>query len=99
MPALKITENKKTIALVDRLSEINEVLKALAEEQSTIKADLKALMVEMETNVLGAGKYLLVINDKVRTDLNKQGLKILLGDKYENFLTKTSYQTFEVKKA
>lgn len=99
MPALKITENKRTIALVDRLSEINEVLKALAQEQATIKTDLKALMVEMETNVLGAGKYLLVINDKVRTDLDKAMVQKLLGDKYADCIKKTDYQTFEVKKA
>ncbi len=96
---MKTTENKKTIALVDRLSEIIESRKSLETEEREIKSQLKNLMSELDTSILNVGKYVAIISNRVRTDLDKEMVATLLGDKYKDCLKKSEYQIFEVKKA
>ncbi len=96
---MKTTENKKILGLVSRLSEIIESRKTLETEERAIKTDLKAIMAEFGSNVLGAGNYVMVISDRTRFELDKEVVKSLLGEKYEECIKKTEYQIFEVKKS
>lgn len=96
---MKTTEKKATLALINRLSDINAASKELAAEAASIKAELKSIMLDMDTKVLAAGDYILVISDRVRTDVNKDRVQQLLGTNYEKCLKKIDYQTFEIKKS
>lgn len=96
---MKTTENKSTIALVERLSEIIEAKKHLEKAERDIKADLKAIMSDLGVQALGAGGYVMIISDRVRTELDKEMVKAALGIRYNEFLKKSEYQIFEVKKA
>lgn len=96
---MKSTEKKETIALVERMAEISEAMKDMSEEYATIKTHLKSLMAEMDTNVLGAGRYVMIISNRFRKDLNKELVQALLGERYKDCITTAEYQTFEVKKS
>ena len=96
---MKTTQNKTIIGLVNRLSEVIETRKSLDTEEKSIKAALKDAMAEFNTNILGAGNYVMIISDRTRSELDKELVKSLLGEKYDGCIKKSEYQIFEVKKA
>lgn len=93
------TTSKKTIAKVERYSALKLQMNELSKEISDLAADLKETMAHLETNILVAGDYAMVISDRERKDLDKDKVKSLLGDDYNSCLKKVPYKTFEVKKA
>jgi hypothetical protein len=44
------------------------------------------------------GEYLLIICEKMRTDLDKKALAQKLGDELKSFEKKTAYTVLEIKK-
>jgi len=87
-------------AVIDQVELFNE----LREEQKKIEANLKIIR-EALMEVLGdehsakAGEFLLLVSDRVRTDLDKEALAAEFGDKLKNFQKQSSYQILEIKKA
>lgn len=96
---MKTTEKKSTVDLVSRLSKVIEARRSLDKEEQEIKVRLKATMYEMDTKVLAAGDYVMVISDRIRKDLDKDMVKLLLGNNYDDCIKESAYQIFEVKKA
>jgi len=96
---MKVTKNKKTVEMAKRFTDIKVLMKHLAEEEAQIKKDLKALMRDMDTNVLIADQFAIALTDRYRMDLDKQILEELLGNSLKEAFVKTHYQIFEIKKS
>lgn len=96
---MKVTENKRTLELVSRLSELVENRLKMAKEEKEIKDELRAVLDNLGTRILGAGDYVMVVTDRTRNDMDKEKVKALLGDQFATVFKQVDYQTFEVKKA
>ncbi len=96
---MRTTENKTIVDLVNRLAGVIEARKTLDSEEKQIKDTLKDIMAGFESNVLGAGNWVVILSHRTRTDLDKAKLKVTLGADYELYEKKSEYQTLEIKKA
>lgn len=96
---MKITENKTTVLLIERLAATIEARRKLDEEEKQIKDALKVIMKSLETNVLATDKFVAILSNRFRTELDKHRLKITLGSDYDLYMRKSEYQTLEIKKA
>ena len=93
------TTSKKILAQIEEMEKLQARMKADGERFASIKAELKTEMLERDTKVLNAGDYVLIISERVRTDLDKVKVQSLLGEKYEECIKKSPYQIFEIKKS
>lgn len=82
-------------ALANEIKQAREQRKALDDAIEAKSDELKAHMGELKS--LHAGKYLVVISERTRTDLDKRALTTLLGDQLKQFEKKTTYQILEIK--
>lgn len=96
---MKVTTSKKTIELFTRLTELNEQAKLVNKEITDIKDEIKSLMTGFDTKVLSAGDFVASINERKRSELDREKVKDLLKDKYDSVLRTIEYQTFEIKKS
>jgi hypothetical protein len=94
---MKTTQNKETLELVDNLHWYIEKRKELEREERRLKSRLYDLL--DGSSSLKAGDYLVVVSERERCDINKEKVKSILGNKYEEVVEVKHYKIMEVKAA
>lgn len=86
----------KNLQLVTELYQICQERKKLDKLEKELKTKVKEIM--SEDNILDVGPYLVVISQRSRTDIDKDGLMHDLGlETLRKYLKFTSYDVLEVK--
>ena len=80
---------------VIRLHEISMMVKELEAEATKIKDEAKK---ELDVGVHIFGNLKLSITESIRENLDKKGLKELLGDKLKEFISETTFKSVSVRK-
>jgi hypothetical protein len=94
--SLKISKSKEFESQVARARELRDQINAMTKELKPLIDQIEDRMGEdMSAKV---GDYLLIICEKIRTDLDKKALAQKLGDELKDFEKKTAYTVLEIKK-
>jgi hypothetical protein len=94
--SLKISKSKEFESQVARARELRDQINAMTKELKPLIEQIEDRMGEdMSAKV---GDYLLIICEKIRTDLDKKSLAQKLGDELKDFEKKTAYTVLEIKK-
>lgn len=80
---------------VIRLHEISAMVKELEAEATKIKDEAKK---ELDVGVHVFGNFKLSVTESTRENLDKKGLKDLLGDKLKDFISETTFKSVSVRK-
>jgi hypothetical protein len=92
------TESKGMIDAVNQLYQAIEQRKAAEKVEKELKGVIKEFM--GKDTMLSAGGYIVIVEDRVRTDLDRKALTIELGTEFLEKFTKTShYDIMSVKPA
>lgn len=94
---MKTIRSQKVIDQVELFNNLRAQEKEIQNNLKVIRLSL--LEVLGEESSAKAGEFLLLVSDRVRTDLDKKALAADLGEKIKDYETETSYQILEVKKA
>lgn len=90
------TMSIKMVALVAELAHINESRKALEKQEKGIKDEIKSFM--GSESLLEAGNYCVLLEQRTRSDLNKDALLHDLGREFiDKYSKKTSYEILSIK--
>ncbi len=94
---MKTIRSKEIIDLAERFEAARQQEKELQAALKTMRDSLMAALGDEAS--AKAGEYLLLVSDRVRTDLDKKALTEALGDEIKQYEKKISYQILEIKKA
>ena len=94
---MKTTTNKKTISKVELLEETIRMRRELEKLERSLKSELYDLLGESPN--LKAGNFLVIVSERERTDINRDKVKIILGDKYDEVLDTKKYKQLDVRVA
>ncbi len=92
------TVQKGIINMVQQLNDIIELRKAQEKIEKELKATLKEFM--GTDSMLEAGSFIVLVEDRVRTDLDRKALTVELGLEFMDKFTKIShYDILTIKPA
>lgn len=94
---MKIVTDSKLIALANDFADIRETMKAMERRQKDLRASLVAALGDDNSAMIG--EWLLVLSERVRTDLDKDALAEALGERFKEFQRASSYEVLDIKKA
>lgn len=99
-----MTKKDKIMITLKMLEEQAAKLEGIRKQVKALEAEEKAIKENLKKFVGGAGdarlgSMLIVVSDRVRTSIDSEAAKKLLGRRYEQCLNKTEFQTVEVKRA
>jgi len=94
--SLKISKSKEFESQVIRARELRDAINAMKKELDPLIEQIESRMGD-DTSAK-VGEYLLIICEKMRTDLDKKALAQKLGEELKAFEKKTTYTVLEIKK-
>jgi hypothetical protein len=94
---MKTIRSQNIIELVARFDEARAIEKSVQAELKNMRESLIAAMGDEAS--AKAGEFLLLLSERVRTDLDKKALAADLGDKLKTYEKASTYQILEIKKA
>ena len=94
---MKTTINLKTIATVTHLKNVIDQRKKLEKEEKELKKQVYAIL--GEANSMHVGELLVIISDRQRESLDREKVKVLLGEKFSEVVNTTKYKQLDIKGA
>lgn len=90
---------KKTalVEMAANFASLREQAKEIEKAQKEMRNALIAALGDEQSALIG--EYLIILSERVRTDLDKDALAIELGDRFSEFQKQSSYQVLDIKKA
>lgn len=90
------TQSATTLKLVAKLAEIIETRKVAEKAEKQLKTEIKAIMGEDAT--LEAGEWMVLIETRNRSDLDKAAIAHDMGDEFiSKYSKRTEYEMLTVK--
>lgn len=94
---MKISRSKMIESKALRFLDLRNSIKELGQEIETLRTELMGTM--GDSNALSVGDFVLLISERIRTDLDRKSLEQFLGEELDQFINESTYKTFEVKRA
>lgn len=76
---------------------IREQIRMLEQTQKIMRQELIEALGDQNSALIG--EYLIILSERIRTDLDKDALQKELGDKFQEFLKQSTYSVLDVRKA
>lgn len=94
---MKTIKRAELIETAQEFAAIREQIKTLEAAQKRMRSELIEALGDENSALVG--EYLLILSERVRTDLDKEALQQELGDKFREFQRESTYSVLDIKKA